>query len=197
MRDNNRKDGRINSPFRHKVEMEHVGFDYNEKIVDYLERQRAKGKHAYNIASQKVDSSYSDMLYGNAYGKHNPEYLDYLDLQHYDNPFERQYQINKRKNAPRISVITKKPAKFQTNLDANRASQSHFDESNGWRKVSGWTDEFKNWNDRRVKGMLGSAGGYLRAKFATYTWKQLAVAGAVTAGLSISMYSGYKKLEDE
>ena len=199
MKDNNRIDGRTNSPFRHKVEMETGSFSYDDHITSYLEREDKRGNSKQ--AREKVMSSYSDTLYGKAYGKHNPEYLDDLDLQHYDNPFERQYQINKRKSE-RVSVITKKPAKVQANLNVNEASQSPFSKENGWRKVSGWTDEFKegmtkNWNDRRVNGMLNSIGGYLGAKFATYTWKQLLAAGAVGTTLSVGLYSGYKKLEDD
>ena len=209
-------DGRINSPFRHKVEMEAGKFDYNDKISNFLEREKAKGKHAYNIASQKVDSRYSDRLYGNAYGIRNPELIEGLDDQHYSNPFERQYQINKRKSE-RVSVITRKPAKVQANLNANGASQSHFtagvsesrfgtsgtNESNGWRKVSGWGQEFKegmtkNWNDKRVNGMLNSIGGFLGAKFAKWSYGKLLAAGAVTTGvLTVGLYSGYRKEDDK
>ena len=201
MEKRNRADGRINSPFRHMVEMENTSFNYDDHIASYLEREKAKGQYAYKNANDKVMSSYSDMIHGKAYGKHNPEYLDELGYnQHYDSPIERQYQINKRKSE-RVSVITKKPDKFQANLEANKTS-SHFNESNGWQKAQGWTDELKegitkNWNDSRVKGMLGSAGSYLGVKFANYTWKQMVAAGAVGTTLSIGLYSGYKKLNED
>lgn len=201
MKGNNRKDGRTNSPFRHKVEMEAGSFSYDDHIASYLERQKAKGQYFYNVANQKVMSSYSDTIHGKAYGKHNPEFIDDLDSQGYGSPFERQYQINKRKSE-RVSIITRKPAKVQANLNVNEASQSPFSKENGWSKVSGWGQEFKegmtkNWNNRRVNSMLNSIGGYLGAKFATYTWKQLLAAGAVGTTLSVGLYSGYKKLEDD
>ena len=193
-------DGRINSP-RHKVEMEAGKFDYNEKIANFLEREKAKGQYFYNVANQKVISSYSDRLYGNAYGIRNPELIEGLDDQHYSNPFERQYQINKRKSE-RVSIITKKPKVQQANLNVNEASQSPFSKENGWSKVSGWGQEFKegmtkNWNDRRVKGMLGSVGGFLGAKFAKWSYGKIVAAGAVGTSLSVGLYSAYKKLEDD
>lgn len=195
-------DGRINSPFRHKVEMEAGKFDYNDKISNFLEREKAKGDYAYNQANNKVISSYSDVLQGRAYGMRNPEFIEDLDSQGYDNPFNRAYELNKRKNAPRVSLITKKPAKVQANLNVNGASSSHSNESNGWKKVSGWTDKFsegmtKNWNDSRVKGMLGSVGSYLGAKFAKWSYGKIVAASAATGALSVGLYSGYKKLEDE
>ena len=205
MKDNNRKDGRINSPFRHKVEMEHVGFDYNDHIASYLEREKAKGDYAYNQANNKVISSYSDVLQGRAYGMRNPEFIEDLDYQHYSNPFNRAYELNKRKNAPRVSLITKKPAKVQANLNVNsntnsNKTSSHFAESNGWQKTNGWTDEFKkNWNKGdKVRSGLVSAGGLLASKFANWSWKHMVVAGAATtAALTVGLYSGYKKLEDK
>ena len=198
MKDNNRKDGRINSPFRYKMEMENTSFNYENHIASYLEREKSKGDYAYKKANDKVMSSYSDTIHGKAYGKHNPEFVEDLDNQAYDNPFERQYQINKRKSE-RVSVITRKPSKVQTN--SNKTS-SHFNESNGWQKTQSWGQEFKegmtkNWNDKRVKGMLNSLGGLLGAKFSAYTWKKLLAAGAVGTTLSVGLYSGYKKLEDE
>lgn len=193
MKDNNRKDGRINSPFRYKMEMGNTSFNYDDHIASYLEREKAKGDYAYKKANDKVVSSYSDTLQGSLYGKRNPEFIEDLDSQHYDNHFNRTYEINKRKNAPRVSVITKKPAKLQTNLDPNEASQSHFNETNGWRTASEWTDEFKkNWNKSdKVRSGLVSAGGLLASKFANWSWKHMVVAGAATtAALTVGLYSG-------
>jgi hypothetical protein len=195
MEKRNRADGRINSPFRHMVEMENTSFNYDDHIANYLEREDKRGNSKQ--AREKVMSSYSDMIHGKAYGKHNPEYLDELGYnQHYDNPIERQYQINKRKSE-RVSVITKKPDKFQANLDANKTS-SHFNETNGWQKAQGWTDELKkNWNKGdKVRSGLVSAGGLLTSKLANWNWKHMVGISLGAGALSIGLYSSRKAEED-
>ena len=51
--------------------------------------------------------------------------------------------------------------------------------------------------DKTVNKFSTVAGGFLGAKFAKWSYGKLLAAGAVGTTLSIGLYSGYKKLEDE
>ncbi|WP_028487589.1 hypothetical protein [Thiothrix lacustris] len=52
--------------------------------------------------------------------------------------------------------------------------------------------------DKTVNKFSTVAGGFLGAKFSAWSWKHMVAAGtATTAALTVGLYSGYKKQEDE
>ena len=60
------------------------------------------------------------------------------------------------------------------------------------------TDSVKRGVDKTFNKFTTVAGGYLGSKFASWSWKHMVAAGtATTAALTVGLYSGYKKQEDE
>ena len=60
------------------------------------------------------------------------------------------------------------------------------------------TDSVKRGVNKTFNKFTTVAGGYLSSKFASWSWKHMVAAGAATTGaLTVGLYSGYKKQEDE
>lgn len=60
------------------------------------------------------------------------------------------------------------------------------------------TDSVKRGFNKATNKFTTVAGGYLGSKFAAWSWKHMVAAGtATTAALTVGLYSGYKKQEDE
>lgn len=60
------------------------------------------------------------------------------------------------------------------------------------------TDSAKRGVDKGINSFSTVAGTYLGGKFAKWSWKHMLAAGtATTAALTVGLYSGYKKQEDE
>ena len=60
------------------------------------------------------------------------------------------------------------------------------------------TNSVKRGFNKATNKFTTVAGGYLGSKFASWSYKHMVAAGAVTtAALTVGLYSGYKKQEDE
>ena len=60
------------------------------------------------------------------------------------------------------------------------------------------TDSVKRGFNKATNKFTTVAGGYLGSKFASWSWKHMVVAAAATSSaLTVGLYSGYKKQEDE
>lgn len=60
------------------------------------------------------------------------------------------------------------------------------------------TNSVKRGVDKTFNKFSTVAGGYLGSKFASWSWERMLAAGtATTAALTVGLYSGYKKQEDE
>ena len=60
------------------------------------------------------------------------------------------------------------------------------------------TNSVKRGFNKATNKFTTVAGGYLGSKFASWSWKHMVAAAAFTTGaLTVGLYSGYKKQEDE